>query len=289
MSRLAELIGTLSLATDAGTGAPEEMGLRSAIASAKLAAAAGVSAREQSDAYYLALLRYTGCTSEGDLAHAMFGDEIEFGVENFGADYGDAKVVMGAVMRNARKRGGVLAMAKVLTQMPKMPGVMRAHCEVADLLARRFGFDEAFRTALVQNNERWNGSGMPNKLKGDAIALPMRLAHVGQDIAIGFKLGGVDGARARVTNHAKKGLDPALVAKVTDEVIASLDVPSIWAAFLDAEPRPHRELGAGTTTKRSSRPATRSCTPVTSRARRRASSRGSPRLTRRSGFRTPVL
>jgi HD-GYP domain-containing protein (c-di-GMP phosphodiesterase class II) len=240
--RLAELIGTLSLATDAGTGAPEEMGLRSAIASAKLAAAAGLSSREQSDAFYLALLRYTGCTSEGELASAMFGDEIEFGVETFGMDYGDARQVMPAVLRNARKRGGVLAMAGVLAKMPKMPAVMRAHCEVADLLARGLGFDETFRAALVQNNERWNGSGMPNKLEGEAIALPMRVAHVGQDIAVGFKLGGVEGARARVASHAKKGLDPALVEKVTADVIEALDAPSIWRAFLDAEPSPHKQL-----------------------------------------------
>lgn len=235
--RLAELIGTLSLATDAGTGVPEEMGLRAAIASAKLAAVLG---ENGSDPYYLALLRYVGCTSEGHLAAGMFGDEIQFGNDTFGMDYGDGKQVLPAVLKSARKRGGLVGVAKVLAMMPKMPAVTRAHCEVADLLARRLGFDEAFRTALVQNNERFNGGGMPNKLKGAAIALPMRIAQVGQDIAIGHKLGGIDGALARVAAHAKKGLDPALAEKVTAEVVSVLDAPSIWTAFLAAEPAPQK-------------------------------------------------
>ena len=61
--RLAELIGTLSLAADAGTGMPEEGGLRAAIVAAKVAELVGMTDRERSDCYYLALLRYSGCTS----------------------------------------------------------------------------------------------------------------------------------------------------------------------------------------------------------------------------------
>lgn len=240
--RLAELIGTLSLATDAGTGMPEEGGLRAAIIAAKLATIVGESA---SYPYYLALLRYTGCTADAHLATALFGDEIQFGTDAFGADFGDPKQMLALVVKHTRKERGLLGLPRVLAMLPKMPAVMKAHCEVADLLAARLGFSAAFRAALVQNNERWNGGGMPAKKKGDAIALPMRIAQVGQEIAIGHKIGGVDGAIARTKQLAGKSLDPTLVEKFVAsaaDIVAAIEVPSIWSAFLAAEPAPHREV-----------------------------------------------
>jgi len=247
--RLAELIGTLSLATDAGTGAPEDHGLKAGILAAKLGEYAQASDRERADAYYLALLKYSGCTAEGHMATAMFGDEIEFGLENQGADWGDAKDVLPRVLRHARKGkgtfGGIAAMARVFGKLPGMPAVQKAHCEVAALLARRLGFDEEFQAAISQINERWNGGG-PNKAKGEAIARAMRLAHVGEDIEVGHRChGGFDGAMSFVGAHAGKGLDPKLVdvfkANAKD-ILATIEAPSIWAAAMDAEPKPHREV-----------------------------------------------
>jgi hypothetical protein len=157
--RLAELIGTLSLATDAGTGMPEEAGLTAAIASSRLAEVVGASTRERSDAFYLALLRYTGCTADSDLAASLFGDEVAFGTATYGMDYGDPRVMLPAILRTARRGkgllGGTVAMASALGKLPRMPGVMKAHCEVAELLAKRLGFDDAFRAMLVQHSERW--------------------------------------------------------------------------------------------------------------------------------------
>ncbi|HUS28880.1 MAG TPA: HD domain-containing phosphohydrolase [Kofleriaceae bacterium] len=247
--RLAELVGTLSLATDAGTAMPEESGLMAAIAAAKLGEVIGATPREQSDAYYLALLRYSGCTADNDIAFSLFGDELQFGRDTYGLDYGDARQVLPAVLRSARRGkgvvGGAMAMARALGKLPKMPAVSRAHCEVADLLAARLGMDATLRAALVQHSERWNGSGMPAKLKGDAIALTMRLVHVAFDVVIGFKLGGAEGAVSRVKQLSKKGLDPNIVEKfvaLSDRVVSAIDVPSIWKAFLEAEPAPQKEV-----------------------------------------------
>jgi hypothetical protein len=154
--RLAELIGTLSLATDAGTGAPEDHGLRAAILAVKLGELAGLDAGGRADAYYLALLKYSGCTAEGELATSVFGDEIEFGRQTQGMDYGNAKEVLPAILKNARRGkgplGGVIAMAKIFGKLPQMPAVARVHCEVAVLMAKRLGFDEKLQSALAQHN-----------------------------------------------------------------------------------------------------------------------------------------
>ena len=75
--RLAELIGTLSLATDAGTGMPDHHALRGAVVAARFAQVLGADARTVADAYYLPLLAASGCTAESYTSAEVFGDEIQ--------------------------------------------------------------------------------------------------------------------------------------------------------------------------------------------------------------------
>ena len=62
--RLAELTVALSLATDLGTGQPMEHGLRTCWLSLAAAEALGLDAATRSCVYYVALLRFLGCTSD---------------------------------------------------------------------------------------------------------------------------------------------------------------------------------------------------------------------------------
>ncbi|HTJ47007.1 MAG TPA: HD domain-containing phosphohydrolase [Kofleriaceae bacterium] len=245
--RLAELAGILSLATDAGTGMPDEHGLRVAILAVRIGEVAGASDDERRDAFYLALLHYAGCTSESDRAAALFGDEIEFGGTTLGLDYGRAAEMMPAIMRFVRRGrgalGGLAAMAKAMAKMPSMLEVGRAHCEVAAMLAGRLGFDAAFQAAIAQGFERWDGSGRPGTAKQEQIARAMRIAHVAIDADVGVRLGGVETARAFVKKHARRGLDPELAERFVAgaaSIVKAIEVPSIWTAMLAAEPAPHR-------------------------------------------------
>lgn len=247
--RLAELIGTLSLATDAGTGMPDETGLRIAIAAVKIGALIDASDSDRVSAFFIALLRFIGCTADSEAAAGAFGDEVEFGRETQGADYGNPRELLPAVLRLARKGkgalGGTLAMARALGKLMGMGNHAREHCEVADLLAARLGFDNQVRTALLQVGERWSGGGQPNKLRGEAIAVAARIAQVAYDVELGHRFGGTEGIRARLGRLRGTALDPTIVDKITpaaDELTSVLDVPSVWTAMLDAEPTPHREV-----------------------------------------------
>ena len=240
---LSELVGTLAVATDAGTGMPDGHAMRTATLAARMAEVIGADERTRRDAYYLAMLATAGCTAESAVAQEVFVDEVAFGGDHFGADWGRAAEVLPAILKTARRGhgpiGGVVAMARAMSKMTRMMEVGRAHCEVAVHLAGRFGFDEGFRAALFQAFERWDGSGRPNKLKGDAIVLPMRLVHVAADINVGHRLGGVDGAVALARRHARRGLDPELVdrfASIPHDVCAAIAGPSAWDAAMAAEP-----------------------------------------------------
>jgi HD-GYP domain-containing protein (c-di-GMP phosphodiesterase class II) len=245
--RLAELVGTLSMAADAGAGMPDYHALRGAILAVRLAELVQADARTVRDAFYLPLLAMSGCTAESNIAADVFGDEVEIGVETYGLDWGSASEMLAPMLRVVRRGrgpiGGVVAMARAMGKMPQMLEVGRAHCEVAIHLAERFGFDETFRAALFQAFERWDGKGKPMRQKGDGLALAIRIAHVAIDANIGHRLGGVEYAVTLTRKHARRGLDPKLVERFASraaELCAPLDDPSPWTVAMAAELAPHR-------------------------------------------------
>ena len=247
--RLAELIGTLSMATDAGGGLPDGHALRGAIVGARLARALGADEQTLREAYYLPLLAMSGCTAESHTSAMALGDEVAIGTETYGLDWGRASDMLPAVMRLARRGhgpiGGLVAMARAMGKLTQMMDVGRAHCEVAIHLAERFGFDERFRAALFQAFERWDGTGKPTGVKGDALALATRVAHVAIEANIGHRIGGLAGAIALTRERAGRGLDPTIVARFeadVAEVCAPLEDPSPWTAAMAAEPIPERTV-----------------------------------------------
>ena len=74
--RLSELLTSLSLAIDLGTGQPLEWVLRSTLLGVQLAQALDLSTDECQEVYYLSLLRHVGCTANAHADAAMFGDEL---------------------------------------------------------------------------------------------------------------------------------------------------------------------------------------------------------------------
>jgi hypothetical protein len=160
-------------------------------------------------------------------------------------DYGNMGDVMPAMMRAVTRGkdlvGGARAIARSMASMAAMSEVSRAHCEIAAIVAARLGFEPHVCDAASQGFERWDGKGKPKGLRGEAIALTMRLALLAVDVEMGHRLGGVDHARALVRARAGRGLDPGLAERFdarAGEVCAAVEVPSIWAAALAAEPAP---------------------------------------------------
>src|SRR5262245_21482669 len=113
--RLAELVATLSMAAEAGTsGSPSDLGLKTAIFAVNLGGEMGLSNDDLRDIYYLALLKYIGCTGDSDIAAEVMGDEVGFGAEFSGIDFGDPFVVLPAVLRYVRRGKSVGAQIAVV-------------------------------------------------------------------------------------------------------------------------------------------------------------------------------
>jgi HD-GYP domain-containing protein (c-di-GMP phosphodiesterase class II) len=245
--RVAEIVGVLSMAAEAGTSGAvsADQGPRAAILAVRIARDLRLDESIAADAYYVALLKYIGCVGDSDIAAEVLGDEVEFGRLLDGVDFGDPSVLLPAVLK-LRWRGlgegsGLFAVAKTLVNLPKMASAGKTHCELAQMLARELSMPESVERAVTQGFERWNGKGHPKMLKGEAIDLAVRIAHVAEDASIAARLGGTETVVTVMRERAGKGLDPKLAKHVHDNAAkysAALQVPSLWSAMLDAEPKP---------------------------------------------------
>src|ERR687892_2226385 len=74
--RLAELLASLSLAIDLGTGQPLEWVMKCCLMGLQLSEALGLDERSHRDVYYLSLLRHLGCTATASRVAAIFGSEM---------------------------------------------------------------------------------------------------------------------------------------------------------------------------------------------------------------------
>src|SRR3712207_6410215 len=94
--RLAEVVAALSLATDLGTGHPIERSLRSCLLGLHFGGALGLGDAQLREIYYVALLRWVGCTADTTRS-AIFGDEITLGVQIDSVELWNRQEMLGAL------------------------------------------------------------------------------------------------------------------------------------------------------------------------------------------------
>lgn len=237
----------LSLATDLGTGRPMEWALCSALLGVRLGEALGLSDQALQEVYYLALLRYIGCTSDMDTTLELFGDNPALAGRSYDfVDGSKPRQMLGWMFNHVGVEQPVFKRVRTLASMPvAMPEHTRSHCEVAEQLALRLGLEKPIREALWHIYERWDGSGNPHQLKGEALSLPMRIVHLAQDAETFRRAYGIETAVATIHRRAGHSLDPHLAArfcKVADSLFADLEDKATWEAVLAAEPGQRRYL-----------------------------------------------
>lgn len=241
--RLAELVAALSLAIDPGVGQPMEHALRSCLLAVRLGEVLGLAEEELADVYYLALLRYVGCTAEKHVEAAVFGDEIAARAWMAGLDLGQPDQVLAAIHRHVgageppSRRARRVATA--LAGLPRLAANIPAHCEVGRRMAGQLGLGPAVQDGLTQIRERWDGRGSPRGLKGDEIARPMRVVLLAHQAVILHRLGGIEAAISMARERAGGMHDPEIVecfCRHASRLLVPLDQELDWETVLDAEP-----------------------------------------------------
>jgi HD-GYP domain-containing protein (c-di-GMP phosphodiesterase class II) len=240
--RLAELLASVSLATDLGTGQPLGHALRTCTIAVALADAVGCEASEQRVVHQFALLRFLGCTADAaETAAAVGGDDLAFFAAMAPAVMGSSRELFG---RFARSVGvGQPAPRRAFLVARALAGAagddsLATHCEVGAMLATRAGLGEPVVQALAHAYERWDGKG-PVGLAGDAIPLAVRIVVVARDA----DLAAILAADPRAWLHERRGraYDPSVVDAfdhVGPIVVSELSGSDEWESALACEPAP---------------------------------------------------
>lgn len=242
---LTEIAALLAVAQDYAFGQPPGSQLRATVLGQRLAAATGADAAEQAATWWTAALRFLGCTGHAFDTARVFGDEIAFRADTMRMNLADHEEVGrftvahagGGLTGAARKR----AVAAVLAGGPKAAEEnFRGACEVADALAARLGLEQVVRGALAANFERWNGHGLPARLRGAEIPRPMRIAQVAHELEVLARDRGLGPALETIRERSSSAYDPDLVdvfAEHASEWWQEVEPADSWAAALALAPR----------------------------------------------------
>lgn len=249
--RLAELTIALSLATDLGTGQPMEHGLRTCWLSLAASDALALDAASRSCVYYVALLRFLGCTSDASETAALAGgDDLAFNATMAPMLAAGSAEGMRFFVRHlaeglpAHRRAGRVVRALADPGMDRRS--LSSHCEVAARLGGRLGMADAVCEALSHAYERWDGTGYPAGLAGEAVPLAIRVVSVARDAELWARQAGWARAAAVLARRRGHAHDPTVVDVFLadgERWLAEIgDDPC--AAVLDAEPGPVVTIGA---------------------------------------------
>jgi putative nucleotidyltransferase with HDIG domain len=243
--RLAELLVGLSLVADVGMGLEPGESARACLIASRLADELGVD--EPSDVYYTTLLQHAGCTAYAHEAAGFYGgDEIAAKAAAVRTNFSRPSEIFGSYLMRLAPGASVFTRIRVAAvAMGRAGQITRgytaANCEVAALTARRVGLGPGVERGLREIFELWSGKGAPQGLRGDAIALPARIAQVAGQAAMFDTLGGAEASMSAVAQRAGHTLDPAVssaFARCAPDLLAELASADVVEAAIAAEPAP---------------------------------------------------
>jgi HD-GYP domain-containing protein (c-di-GMP phosphodiesterase class II) len=240
---LAELVSTLSIASDLGMGRPVERVLRQTVIAMRLADVAGMDAAVRAATYYTSLLTWVGCATDTSDLTVLFGEEEGLYADSHDDDL--TPLAMGIFMARHLGRGGpplrrIGMVGRFLaTAGRSVQTVMEEHCRVTGEFADRLGLGDDVRTPLLQAFERWDGKGVPGKVRSERVAPATRLVHLADNIEAFHHAGGAEAAIAVARERRGTQFDPVLVDCFCEHaavVLHDIGALSAWDEVIALDP-----------------------------------------------------
>jgi HD-GYP domain-containing protein (c-di-GMP phosphodiesterase class II) len=246
---LAELVGTLTLATDLGLGQPMEHCLRSTLLALRLGERAEIDQDERAMTYYVGLLAWVCCHADAHEQTTWFGDDIALRADSYDVDMVGLPM-LAFMLRHVGAGSSAAQRARTLGSfltggIKTAEGFDMTHCTLASSLSRQLGLSESVGNAVLQVFERWDGKGAPNGLRGEELVLPVRLVHIAEIAEVHHRIGGVPAAIEVARKRSGTQFDPSLAdlfCETAAELLAELDRASSWEVVIEAEPELGRRL-----------------------------------------------
>lgn len=238
------VVAALSVTSDLTRGHPAGEAMRACLLATELARRAGLGEGRLADVYYTALLRFAGCAATSHEIAARFGgDDVRV---RAGGDLIDAARPQEALRFLASLGDGadrVRMLSRAAGAARFFAEGARADCEVGAGLVRRLRLPDAVGRAVLDGFERFDGRGAPTGRSGADVAEGARFAAVGFAAVMFDAVGGATVAADTVQRWSGRALDPAIAdifREAPGELLAISSPDDLWAAVVDAEPRPRR-------------------------------------------------
>ena len=192
---LAEVISALSFALDLTEGAVPGHALRSCVLGMRLGLELGLSGDQLADLYPALLLKDVGCSSNAARMCQIIGGgddrAVKSGVklEDWTQPHKPRLSTLRLLWRNVLPEAGPLERAarilKIgLTQHGNNELMIRLRCDRGASILRKIGMSERTAIAVRSLDEHWDGSGYPERAKGEAISPLARVIGVAQHLDV---------------------------------------------------------------------------------------------------------
>jgi hypothetical protein len=135
-----------------------------------------------SEVYYVALLRFLGCTADApETAYYAGGDHAGLNAAMAPVFMGSPGEALRGLARSVGRGQSVARRARLLGEAMLDARSVVSHCEVGARLATRLGLGEGVARALAHAYERWDGRGLPAGLSGEGVPIAVRVVVVARD------------------------------------------------------------------------------------------------------------
>jgi putative nucleotidyltransferase with HDIG domain len=227
--RLAELLSALSHALDMTEGQPAGHCVRCCWIGIHIGREIGLSEADIWNLYYTLLLKDLGCSSNAArICQLYLTDDLTF-KHDFKTIDGSLPQALRFVLSHTGMQSGLAERFRALVKVFQNSGeiareLMETRCHRGAEIARKMRFSEAVAQGIQNLDEHWDGSGLPQRLRGEAIPLFAQIALMAQVVDVFQVANGAEAARQEIRHRSGTWFDPRLV--VSFERVAAL--PSFW-------------------------------------------------------------
>ncbi len=243
---LPEIVSALSYALDLTEAAEPGHALRTCLFGMAIAAEVGVPAAELVPLYYALLLKDVGCSSNaGRMCALIAGDDrvmkrevklLDWTRPSFGA----VRALYWHAMAGEsgwKKTGRIIELG--LARQKNNEIMIRLRCDRGAGIVQKLGLGDKAAEAVRSLDEHWDGSGYPERLRGEAIPLLGRILAVAQHLDVFGTEHGMSRAMEVLKERSGRWFDPALV-----RVAQSLNKRGKLKGVLDGEDHEKRVIDA---------------------------------------------
>ena len=220
-----------------------EHSIRRARLSLRLADGIGAAGEDRIATYYTGLLDGVYCHADANEQAMWFGDDIAIKADTYEADTESVKGILIMLRRLGAGESG-LARLRRIAEFPlhgwaEVNRWLDTHSALQAEFATRIGLPDSVSDALRHSYERWDGKGVPNGLRGEAVPLAARIVCLADVVEVYNHRGGVEAGREVARERSGGEFDPRLADALREhaaELLQGLDETASWREVIEAEP-----------------------------------------------------